>query len=357
MSAALFTNRGRSGVFATLGLVGLLAAASVFVQMTRDRWYHTDKPEEQILYVRSVETMRRMSLSYDALVADVYWIRALQHYGSERLAQDRPAAVGQKFALLYPLLDLATSLDPRFNIAYRFGALFLSEPPPGGPGRSDQAIMLLQKGIKEMPERWEYYQDAGFVYYFGYKDYKKAAEWFRRGSEIKGAPWFLKSLAANTLAKGHDRRASRLLYQVIAETADNDFMKKDAIRRLRQLDVMDAIDVLRDIVRRHRAKVPGGESAPVTWQAMVAAGALRFVPTDPDGFEFRLNPLTGEVGLNVKSPLFPLPTESPEESLSPPPGAPSSAPPPASSAPWPSAIPGMSPLLAPKTSPASPPVS
>jgi hypothetical protein len=314
--SALFTNRGRGGVFAILGLVGLLAAASVFVQVTRDRWYHTDRPEEQILYVRSPEAIRRMSLSYDALVADVYWIRALQHFGRERLTQDRPAAGGQRYALLYPLLDLATSLDPHFNIAYRFGSLFLNEQPPGGPGRPDQAIALLRKGIKEMPTKWEYYQDAGFVYYFGYQDYQQAAEWFRRGSEIKGSPPFLKSLAANTLAKGHDRRASRLLYQVIAQTADNDFMKTDAIKRLRQLDVMDDIDVLNDLVRRYRASVPGATSAPVTWRAMVAAGVLRFVPTDPEGYEFRLDPVTGKIGLNVKSPLFPLPTESPAEALS-----------------------------------------
>ena len=93
MTAALSTNRGRSGVFAILGLVGLLGAASVFVQMTRDRWYHTDKPAEQILYVRSPETVRRMALSYDALAADVYWIRAVQHFGGARLGATRRTAV------------------------------------------------------------------------------------------------------------------------------------------------------------------------------------------------------------------------------------------------------------------------
>ena len=32
-------------------------------------------------------------------------------------------------------------------------------------------------------------------------------------------------------------------------------MRKDAIRRLRQLDTMDDIDVLRDVVRRYRARI------------------------------------------------------------------------------------------------------
>ena len=45
-----------------------------------------------------------------------------------------------------PLLDLTTTLDPYFSIAYRFGAIFLSEASPGGPGRPDQAVALLAEG-------------------------------------------------------------------------------------------------------------------------------------------------------------------------------------------------------------------
>ena len=342
MTAAFFANRGRSGIFATLGLVGLLAAASVFVQIARDERYHTDRPAEQILYVRSVETMRRIALSYDALAADVYWIRALQHFGGQRLATQK------EYPLLYPLLDMATSLDPRFNIAYRFGSLFLAEPPPGGPGRPDLAVALLQKGIKEMPNKWQYYQDAGFVYYFRYKNYEKAADWFKRGSEIEGAPWFLKSLAANTLAKGQDRRASRLLYQTIVETADNDFMKNDAQRRLRQLDTMDDIDVLRQVVHRYRERASGAQA--LTWQTLVAARILRFVPQDRDGFDLKLDPVTGDIDLDVDSTLFPLPTETPDEAQSPAPAGMQPATP--QPVPWPSPT-GVPPMLEPPARPAS----
>jgi hypothetical protein len=341
MTAALFTNRGWSGIVATLGLVGLLAAASVFVQMTRDRWYRTDMPAEQILYVRSADTMRRMVLSYDALAADVYWIRALQNFGGARLKSKR-------YELLYPLLDMATSLDPRFNIAYRFGSLFLAEQPPGGPGRPDLAIALLQKGIKENPKKWNYYQDAGFVYYFGYKDYEKAADWFRRGSEIKGAPWFLKSLAANTLAKGQNRQASRTLYEAIALTADNEFMQKDAVRRLRQLDTMDDIDVLHEIVRRYRERAPGAQA--LTWQRLVAARFLRGVPQDRDGYDLVLDPVTGDIGVDASSSLAPLPTETPDDAMSPAPAGMRPIKP--TPVPWPSPI-GVPPMLEPPATPAS----
>ena len=61
----------------------------------------------------------------------------------------RTSKASQTYPLLYPLLDLTTTLDPRFNIAYRFGAIFLAEPYPGGPGRPDLAIALLEKGLRE----------------------------------------------------------------------------------------------------------------------------------------------------------------------------------------------------------------
>ena len=107
-----------------------------------------------LLYVRSPAFIKRAVLSYDALAADVYWIRALQHYGRTKLAP----GVDKRYDLLYPLLDITTSLDPHFNLAYRFGAIFLAEPPPGGAGRPDQAIALLEKGLAAQPDRWEFWQ-------------------------------------------------------------------------------------------------------------------------------------------------------------------------------------------------------
>ena len=114
--------------------------------------------------------MARAALSYRSLLADVYWIRSLQHYGRTKMAESGET----KYDLLYPLLDLTTSLDPRFNIAYRFGSIFLTENPPGGPGRPDLAIALLEKGLAAQPLRWEYAEDIGFVYYRA-GNYAKAA--------------------------------------------------------------------------------------------------------------------------------------------------------------------------------------
>src|SRR6476469_1166977 len=125
-------------------------AAAIGLQRLRDRTYTLREASEQALYLTSDKAVGRLSLGFRALNADLYWIRALQYYGGIQQAHHdgrRSPEPGPEYGALYPYLDLATSLDPQFNIAYRFGAIYLSEPAPAGPGRTDLAIRLLNKGL------------------------------------------------------------------------------------------------------------------------------------------------------------------------------------------------------------------
>lgn len=283
-------------------------AGAVTLHAANDRWFpppSVDRPE--LLYVRSTATMRRLSLGYEAVLADVYWIRAIQHYGREHLSlvpgsefydpSHRPT-----YELLYPLLDLTTSLDPYFNIAYRFGAIYLGEAYPGGPGRPDLAIALLQKGLAKQPTKWQYMQDLGFVYYWHLQDYQNAAAWFDRAAAQPGAPNWMRPLAAVTLAEGGRRSASRALWQQIAQS-DEKWLRESAQRRLTQLDAMDVMDALQARVGAFERANPG---RPVTWDALRAARLVTGVPLDPSGTPYVID-AAGHVTVSSASPLFPLP--------------------------------------------------
>jgi tetratricopeptide (TPR) repeat protein len=296
------TRPGLRGLVLWPALVGLFTA-SIGLQIVRDRAFGSAEPAEQVLYVQSPAVIRRMTVSFQALASDVYWMRALQHFGNSNRVTEQQ----KRFELLYPLLDMATALDPYFNIAYRFGAIFLSERQPRGPGRPDQAIALLKKGLEAMPEKWQYMQDIGFVEYWARNDYKAAADWFERGSHVPGAPWFLKPLAATTLAQGGQRSASRAIFQALAASSENEWLQNDAKRRLRQLDAMDGIDTLKRAVAVFRER---GGTAPFTWPRLVSAGILRGIPRDPEGTEFAIGPWTGDVTLGPDSPLWPLPVDA-----------------------------------------------
>ncbi len=294
------TLRQQTGAFA-VALVAMLALA-VALQVVRDRAFAYAGVERQVLYVSNPEVMRRAALSYDTLLADVYWIRALQHYGGERQKPEQE----RRYDLLYPLLDLATSLDSRFTIGYRFGAIFLAEPHPGGAGRPDQAIALLKKGVAFNPNKWDYYHDIGFIYYWNLHDYQNAADWFDRGGRMPGAPFWLKTYAAVMLTRGGDRQASRLMWTQIGQNEESDWLRTTAQVRLAQLDALDQIDVLKRIVSDFTSRT--GQRAH-SWEQLAAAGAVGGVPVDPAGTPYTFNADTGEIGVARNSDLWPLPTE------------------------------------------------
>ena len=288
-------SRGATGVLAALCL-----GAAVALHAAQDARFpapSVDRPD--LLYVRSGDTMKRLALEYDGAAADLYWIRALQHFGRERLA---PPEHTRTYALLYPLLDLTTTLDPYFTIAYRFGAIFLGEAYPGGPGRPDLAIALLRKGLAVQPLKWQYMQDLGFVYYWHLQDYRAAAAWFQQAADVPGAPSWMRSLAAVTLAEGGHRSGSRSLWQQIAKSEES-WLRDSAALRLAQLDAMDAIDALEARVRAFQRARPG---ASPTWQQLRAAGYVPGIPADPTGVPYVLMP-DGHVTVAKESRLWPLP--------------------------------------------------
>ena len=292
---------GRSRPWRALAVIVLLGAAVVTLQAVHER--NGGLPaatSESLLYLRSPDTMRRLALSYDSLLADVYWIRAVQYYGSMRLSPH----VDKRYELLFPLLDLTTSLEPRFNMAYLFGSIYLAESPPGGPGRPDLAIALLEKGLRAQPDKWEFAQSIGFVHYWWRRDYEEAAAWFSRAATIPNAPIWMAPLAATTLAEGGSRESSRVLWTQIADSAEDEWFRNEARRRLQQLDAMDQIDELQSAVEALERR---GGVAPSDWSDLRAAGYLRGTPADPTGVPYQLD--RGVVRLGRGSRLFPLPDD------------------------------------------------
>jgi len=262
-------------------------------------------PPDRSLTVTSGTMVRRMALSFRALAADMYWIRAIQHYGRDR----KSTRVDGRFELLNPLLDLTTTLDPQFNIAYRFGAIFLSQPLPSGPGRVDQAIALLQKGLRENPDHWQYAFDIGFIHYWNANDstraveFASAADWFERAAAMPQAPVWLKPLAATTRAGGGDAKSARTLLAELARSKEP-WMRQTAQRGLDQLRAVEEIDELQ---KRLDAYVKVHQQPPRSWADLIPGGPANAVPVDPAGVPYQYDASTQRIALSPASPLAPLP--------------------------------------------------
>lgn len=250
--------------------------------------------ERDDLVLRSGRLVKAMSLEYAPLIADIYWTRAVQYYGEKRARHD------PNFELLWPLLDVTTTLDPKLEVAYRFGSTFLSEPSPRGAGHPELGIELLERGIKANPESWRFYEDLGFIYYFELKDYAKASEAFTEGSKNPKALIWMKVMAAKIAAEGESLSTSVFLWNEVYQSTKDPEVRRNAQTHLQLLKVEQdcrQLDALADEYQKRTGHRParGGE--------LVQAGLLKRLPVDPLGYAYVFGP-DGKAALNLDSPLL-----------------------------------------------------
>jgi len=275
-----------------------LALAAVTLRAREDH-YALPGINERLLYLRSGNVADRLCLDFDAIVADMYWIRTIQHYGRDYKNRTRTG----RFELLYPLLDLTTTLDRHFLIAYRFGAIFLAARPPDGPGRADQAIALLEKGLQANPGKWQLAHDIAFTHYLYTGDYGAAADWFRRAAAMPGAPEWIGPLAAVTVAQGGNRAGARQMLKQL-RTAQEAYIRTAAERILAQIDALDRVDELDALVSSYQARTG---LYPRSWRDLVDARLLPGLPIDPSGVPYSYDAATHRAGIAPESHLQPLP--------------------------------------------------
>ena len=250
--------------------------------------------ERDDVLLRSGKLLKVMSLEYAPFLADIYWTRVVQYYGNKHVRKDA------NLELLWPLLDITTTLDPNLLVAYRFGAAFLSPRAPGGAGRPDLAVQLIQRGIQANPEYWRLYEDLGFVYYFDMKDYQRASEAFLEGSKKPGAYLWMKVMAAKIAAEGESYATSLFLWNDIYESTSDPLVKRNALLHLQLLKVKEdcrQLDALADEYEKRFGRRPSRISE------MVQAGLLRGIPGDPLGYAYVFGE-DGKAELNLDSPLL-----------------------------------------------------
>jgi tetratricopeptide (TPR) repeat protein len=281
------------------------------------RWIDRNSPVEvageDTLFLTSGETIKKISLGFDGLIADIYWIRTIQYFGRKLLDSGKPlsstATRDIEMPLLAPLLEITTTLDPQLVPAYRFGAMFLPERDVTA------AVALLEKGIRENPAEWRLYQDIGFIYWqlgntaseaeqANY--YAKAAEYYDAGSQLPEARWWMRDLAGLMRIKGQSRDAARAIYEAYLES-DDQTIREQARGRLRQLDALDELDAINNVLARYQEQVG---KCPQDLRALARVFrqmGLRLddsgSPTDPDGVPYDFDPSTCKAKVAFRSTL------------------------------------------------------
>lgn len=278
-----------------LGILLIAGFAGVWqLQKKIDAGQNANRVEMDELAIRSGNILKRMSLEYAPLMGAIYWTRAVQYYGEKHRLRLKG------LDLLWPLLDIATTLDPQLIVAYRFGSTFLGEKPPTGAGRPDLAIRLLERGLKANPDEWWLYYDMGYVYYLDMKDYPKAAAAFEEGSKNPKAYIWMKVLAAKVAAEGESPETSYFLWQQLYDTTTDPYIKENAEDHLKLMRVeldLKEIDRLAD----EYEKQTGHRATRIS--ELVQAGLLKGVMRDPEGYPYVLGE-GGKAELNLMSPML-----------------------------------------------------
>lgn len=265
---------------------------------------------EESLYV-SAPTAKRLTLAFNGLVADWYWMRSLQYVGGKIVAyqdshegrMDFGTLGSLNLKLLPQLLIITTTLDPQFMAPYEYGAMILPEID------SNQAVGLLSYGIKQNPSTWRLYHYLGYIHWQR-REYEKASDLYGVGAKLPGAPPWMAAMSARLKAEGGSRDAAREMYRHLSEGSGDQSVKEMVVKQLLRLDSLDERDAIRRVLTDFKEN--SGRCASSWREVAVPLRAARLridartgEPLDPSDTPYQLIKNGCDVGLdvNTKVPL------------------------------------------------------
>jgi tetratricopeptide (TPR) repeat protein len=293
----------------TLGLIIVVGMACSALLV---RWTDSLRPPadpnliDEGLYLND-KTARRMSLGFNGLAADWYWVRSLQYMGKKMYNYQGDIRIDDltdlNLKMLAPLLENATTLDPEFIQPYEYAAAILPAIDV------QQAIRLTEKGIKANPNAWRLYHHLGYIYW-RQNDYEKASEIYGQGAQIPGAPAWMEAMKAKIISEGGSRSTAREIYTHMYEQASEEHVKEMARKQLLRLDSLDQQDGLRKLFTAYKTRAG---KCPDTWRDL--AQVLRSLsipmdqsgaPVDPSGAGYLLKAGACDLELDWKQTKVPL---------------------------------------------------
>ncbi len=207
------------------------------------------------------------------LIADFYWIRALNLIGNARTEVDHRD--------IYLVAELATELDPKFEHVYRFGGIAIPLHMPGGGYKvTNESTALLTKGVKHLPHEYKLQFQLAYNKMFFHQQYKEAAEILLQLSKRPESPPWLPQLATRLMASSGDLDATETLTARLRDEAESDELREVYDKRLREISLERILRQIDDAALRFKAR----EGAPAKGlKALFEAGDLSSLAADPLG--------------------------------------------------------------------------
>ncbi len=195
--------------------------------------------------------LKGYSFGFEGLLADWYWMKSLQYIGNKLIVSREDVNLENlkplNPRLLYPYLNSATDLDPRFTGVYEYGAVVLPAID------KELAIKFTEKGIADNPNDWRLYQYLGYIYW-RLGNYEKASQVYADGARIEGAPDFMRLTSARMKTEGGSRATARAVYEQIIQESRDENIKASAALHLKTFDSLDEREAAQKVLDDFKAK-------------------------------------------------------------------------------------------------------
>ncbi len=241
-------------------------------------------PIPELFYFPKTGFIKNIAFGYNNLLADMFWIRSVQYIGQHLISDNA-------FPYLYHILDITTSLDPRFINAYNFGSFFLAT----WANDKKEGIELAQKGIKNNPENWEPAFELGFIYYMAH-DYENAYKYFSLANTLPGIPDMYKTFAPYAKGKFASPDQGIAMWEAVAKMSDNQFIREAAKNNITVLTQKKNVDMLNQAVQTYKKRF---RKFPSDLSGLVEKGLISKLPEPVGGMPYDYDPSTGKVTAQI----------------------------------------------------------
>jgi hypothetical protein len=206
------------------GALGLILAGALVLGTVRAQEFRVRPYLYSNLYLPSGEFVQQTSLGYRELAADLVWFQATQYFGGYAKNQ-------HSLAYFKGLIDIVTDLDPNFVFPYVFGAIVMAQD------MSDlqAGVDILRKGMWANPASCEFPFEIGFLHYIVRADEAVAARYFTLASRLPGGGDRARRFAAFVASKAGHVETSIRMWEELAATSKEPYMRDMARRYIERL--------------------------------------------------------------------------------------------------------------------------
>jgi hypothetical protein len=234
-------------------------------------------------FVPRPEVARLSAVGFRTLMADFYWLRAVQIVGSAQRPEEHGTVLGR-------YIDVVTTLDPWVGHPYRFAAVWLT----GSEEDVRHANALLKRSFAYHPAEWRNRFHLGFNLFYYLEEPVEASLWLERAARMEGSPRYLGALAARLRATGGGLDVAEQLVREMMRGSEDPYKRAEYAKVLEEIGTERLARRL-DRARERYHERHGRDIERVADLARGPGAVLRRLPPEPHGWEWTLDEETGEI--------------------------------------------------------------